>query len=241
MGDCEGDWRVAFVPTPIGNLGDMTYRGVETLRRADLIACEDTRHSVRVLQHYEIPHTPLISLHANNESQRGPQLIERARSGERIAVVTDAGMPCISDPGHRFLRLCQEEAIPLTVLPGACAAITAVAGSGLPSDVFHYFGFLPQKSGRRARALTQGLETGGTSVFYESPYRIAKTLRQLVEIAPEAEVCVARELTKRFETYHRGTPAQLAEWFEAHPAKGEISLVLAPSGQPPNLTDSESS
>ncbi|MEM6909975.1 MAG: 16S rRNA (cytidine(1402)-2'-O)-methyltransferase [Verrucomicrobiota bacterium] len=221
--------RVALVPTPIGHLGDMTYRGVATLKEADVVACEDTRHSLRLFQCYEIPRKTLLSLHARNELSRSKELIERAKMGQQIAVVTDAGMPCLSDPGYRFVRLCLEENLPVTVLPGACAAVTAIAGSGLPSDAFHYFGFLPQKAGRRGKALAKALALGETSVFYESPYRIAKTLAQLAELDPEAEVCVARELSKRFETYHRGSALELAGWFQEHPAKGEISLVLSPS------------
>ncbi len=218
--------RVVFVPTPIGNLGDITLRGLETLRAADRIACEDTRHSGRLLNHYEIRGTPLVALHDHNEARRTPELVAAARAGETVAVISDAGMPGISDPGFRLARACREAGVPVEVLPGASAVPTALIASGLPCHAFRFGGFLPVKSGRRRAALADALATGETAVFFESPHRIAGTLAVLAELAADAPACVARELTKKFETVHRGTAEELAAEFAERPAKGEIVLLF---------------
>ncbi|HEY8991355.1 MAG TPA: 16S rRNA (cytidine(1402)-2'-O)-methyltransferase [Luteolibacter sp.] len=218
--------RVVLVPTPIGNRDDLTLRALEVLKSADRIACEDTRHSSPLLAHHGISGKPLVSLHEHNEARRIPELIAAARAGETIAVVTDAGMPGVSDPGYRLVHACLEAGVPFEVLPGPSAVLTALVGSGLPCHAFRFGGFLPVKSGRRRQALEDGLATGETAIFFESPHRIAGTLELLAEIQPAARACVARELTKKFETYHRGTARELADWFAAHPAKGEIVLLF---------------
>jgi 16S rRNA (cytidine1402-2'-O)-methyltransferase len=218
--------RIIFVPTPIGNLGDITLRALEVLRSADRIACEDTRHSGQLLAHHGISGKPLVSLHEHNEARRAPDLIAAARVGETIAVITDAGMPGISDPGYRLVQACIESGTPLEVLPGPSAVITALIGSGFPCHAFHFGGFLSVKSGKRRSALTTALESGETSIFFESPHRIISTLDILADIDPDARACVARELTKKFETYHRGSAAEVLAHFQIHPPKGEIVLLV---------------
>jgi 16S rRNA (cytidine1402-2'-O)-methyltransferase len=224
--DTPPSGRVVLVPTPIGNRDDLTLRALEILKSADRIACEDTRHSSPLLAHHGIPHKPLVSLHEHNEARRIPELIAAAKAGETIAVVTDAGMPGVSDPGYRLVHACLEAEVPLEVLPGPSAVLTALVGSGLPCHAFRFGGFLPVKSGRRRQALEAGLATGETAIFFESPHRLLGTLELLAEIQPGARVCVARELTKKFETYHRGTAQELAAWFSEHPPKGEIVLLF---------------
>jgi 16S rRNA (cytidine1402-2'-O)-methyltransferase len=228
--DTPPSGRVVLVPTPIGNRDDLTLRALEILKSADRIACEDTRHSSPLLAHHGIPHKPLVSLHEHNEARRIPELIAAAKAGETIAVVTDAGMPGVSDPGYRLVHACLEAEVPLEVLPGPSAVLTALVGSGLPCHAFRFGGFLPVKSGRRRQALEAGLATGETAIFFESPHRLLGTLELLAEIQPGARVCVARELTKKFETYHRGTAQELAAWFSEHPPKGEIVLLFHTEG-----------
>jgi len=215
-----------LVATPIGNLSDMTYRAVEVLKSVDVIACEDTRHSLHLLRHFGIE-KPLLSYHEHNEARRTAELIEQLAAGKKIAVITDAGMPGISDPGHRLLRACQERGVPYTVLPGPSAVLTALIGSGFDAEQFFYGGFLPVKSGGRERDLRAAAERPETTVFFESPHRILKTLDAAVAIMGERPVCVARELTKTFEEFRRGTAAELLAHYTAHPAKGEIVLVVA--------------
>ena len=228
--DTPPSGRVVLVPTPIGNRDDLTLRALEILKSADRIACEDTRHSSPLLAHHGIPHKPLVSLHEHNEARRIPELIAAAKAGETIAVVTDAGMPGVSDPGYRLVHACLEAEVPLEVLPGPSAVLTALVGSGLPCHAFRFGGFLPVKSGRRRQALEAGLATGETAIFFESPHRLLGTLELLAEIQPDARVCVARELTKKFETYHRGTAQELAAWFSQHAPKGEIVLLFHTEG-----------
>jgi len=214
------------VPTPIGNLQDITLRAVQTLGDADIIAAEDTRHSGRLLQHLGIK-KPMVSLHEHNEEARCATLLRDIESGKKVALITDAGMPGISDPGFRLIRACREQGLPVTVLPGPSAVLTALVGSGLPASSFFFGGFLPVKSGRRRSELERAIARKETSLYFESPHRLVKTLAVLVEIAPEAQVCVARELTKKFEEFRRGDPAGLLAHYSAHPPKGEITLVLA--------------
>ena len=215
-----------LVPTPIGNLGDMTLRAIEVLKEADFIACEDTRHSVHLLRHFGIA-KPLVSYHEHNEARRTAEFIGQLAEGKKIAIITDAGMPGISDPGHRILRACRERGIPFTVLPGASAVVTALVGSGFDATKFYYAGFLPVKSGGRERDLRAAGERGETTVFFESPHRLVKTLTAAVALLPERPLCVARELTKTFEEYRRGTAADLLAHYTAHPPKGEIVLLVA--------------
>ncbi|MBT8036982.1 MAG: 16S rRNA (cytidine(1402)-2'-O)-methyltransferase [Verrucomicrobiae bacterium] len=220
---------IQFVPTPIGNRADITLRALDVLREADIIACEDTRHSRPLLKHYEID-KPLISLHDHNEARRLPELIAKAQEGVEIAVISDAGMPLISDPGYRLIQACLENEVPYTVLPGPSAVLTALAGSGFPCHSFSFDGFLSVKKGKRRKALEAAIASNKTSLFFESPHRIASTLEILTSINPELPVCVARELSKKFETYHRGSASTLWEYFKQHPAKGEIVLLLDTSG-----------
>ena len=218
--------RIVIVPTPIGNLGDITLRALEILRTADRIACEDTRHSAPMLAHPGISGIPLVSLHEHNEARRTRELVAAANAGETIALISDAGMPGISDPGYRLIRACIASGIRLEVLPGPSAVITALIGSGLPCHAFHFGGFLSIKPGKRRAALTAALESGTTGIFFESPHRIISTLEILTEMNPAARTCVARELTKKFETYHRGTAAEVLAHFQAHPPKGEIVMLV---------------
>jgi len=218
--------RIVIVPTPIGNLGDITLRAIEVLRNADRIACEDTRHSAPLLAHHGITGKPLVSLHEHNEARRAPELVAAARAGETIALISDAGMPGISDPGYRLVQACLAVGAPVEVLPGPSAVITALIGSGFPCHAFRFGGFLSVKSGKRRSALTAALASGETGIFFESPHRLVSTLEILTEINPIARTCVARELTKKFETYHRGTAAELLAHFTTHPPKGEIVLLV---------------
>ena len=223
--------RITLVPTPIGNLGDITLRAIEALKAADRIACEDTRHSAPLLAHLGISGKPLVSLHEHNEVRRAPELAAAALAGEAIALITDAGMPGISDPGYRVIQACIELGVTLEVLPGPSSILTALIGSGFPCHAFHFGGFLSVKSGKRRSALTAALASGETHIFFESPHRIISTLAILAEISTSARVCVARELTKKFETYHRGTAPELLDDFQRHPPKGEIVLLVHP-GEP---------
>lgn len=218
-------YPVSFVAVPIGNRDDITRRALSVLESVDCICCEDTRNTGMLMTHYGI-RKPLISLHEHNERMRAPEIAERALAGETFAVVSDAGMPGVSDPGYRLIQELKTRGVAFTVLPGPSAVVTALVGSGLPSDAFFFGGFLPVKSGKRGQALQAAVQASYTSIFYESPFRIVKTLRELAAIAPEARVCVARELTKLHETYHRGSAAELAADFEAHPPKGEMVLLI---------------
>lgn len=217
---------LSIVPTPIGNRQDITLRAIEVLRAADLVAAEDTRHSGMLLQHLGIK-KPFVSLHEHNEASRSAELVDRMAGGAHVALITDAGMPGISDPGHRLIRLCIGHGIPITVLPGPSAVLTALVGSGFPADRFFFGGFLPVKSGRRAAEIGRAAARPETSIYFESPHRIVRTLEALKELCPARLVCVARELTKAFEDYQRGTADVLLEHFEKHPAKGEITLLVA--------------
>jgi 16S rRNA (cytidine1402-2'-O)-methyltransferase len=217
---------LTVVATPIGNLQDITLRALQTLRETDLIAAEDTRHSAILLLHHNIK-KPMISLHEHNEESRTADLVEEIAGGKSVALITDAGMPGISDPGFRLIRACRERGLPVNVLPGPSAVITALVGSGLPTNAFYFGGFIPVKSGRRRAELERAVSRPETSVYFESPYRLLKTLQALAEIAPRADVCVARELTKKFEEYRRGTPAELCAHYESRSPKGEITLVIA--------------
>lgn len=217
---------LTVVPTPIGNLQDITLRALEALRGADVVAAEDTRHSGLLLHHHGIS-KPMVSLHEHNEASRSAALVEDIAQGRNVALVTDAGMPGISDPGFRLIRACRERNLPVTVLPGPSAVPTALVGSGFPTDSFYFGGFLPVKSGRRQSELERAAAREETSVYFESPHRLLKSLEVLAASAPEITVCVARELTKKFEEFRRGKPAELVAHYQQHPPKGEITLVLS--------------
>ncbi|HEV7404101.1 MAG TPA: 16S rRNA (cytidine(1402)-2'-O)-methyltransferase [Chthoniobacteraceae bacterium] len=218
-----------LVATPIGNLGDITLRALETLKSVDKIAAEDTRHSGHLLRHFSIA-KPLVSYHQHNEARRTAELIEELAAGRHIAVISDAGLPGISDPGHRLLRACQERGLPYTIIPGPSAVLTALVGSGFPAEAFYYGGFLPVKSGGRERDLLAAFAREETSVFFESPHRLVKSLAVCAQHFGDRPVCLARELTKQFEEYRIAPAAELLAHYTAHPPKGEIVLVVRGSG-----------
>jgi len=215
-----------LVATPIGNLGDITLRALEVLKHVDVVAAEDTRHSGLLLKHFEIK-KPFVSYHEHNEAARTAELIERLARGENIALITDAGTPALSDPGMRLIRACISCELPFTIVPGPSAILTALLGSGFGADKFSFRGFLPVKSGQRERELRIAAESKETTLFFESPYRILKTLQACSNIMPDRQLCIARELTKKFEEFRRGTAAELHVHYEAHPAKGEIVVVIS--------------
>jgi 16S rRNA (cytidine1402-2'-O)-methyltransferase len=219
------DGTLFLIASPIGNLGDITLRAIEVLKRVTIVAAEDTRRSSILLKHYEIS-KPLISFHEHNEARRTSELIEKLRGGDSVALLTDAGMPSISDPGYRLVRASVESAIRIEVIPGPSAVLTALAGSGLPTDRFYFGGFLPIKSGQRQRELQAALAREFTSIYFESPHRIVRSLEVISNIDPGRPVCVARELTKQFEEYQRGEAASVLAHYAAHPPKGEITLII---------------
>lgn len=225
------EYPVSFVGLPIGNREDITRRALAVLESVDCVCCEDTRNTGMLLSHYGIKKN-LLSLHEHNEAQRAPEIAERALAGETFAVVTDAGMPGVSDPGYRLIQALKGKGVAFTVLPGPSAVVTALVGSGLPCDAFFFGGFLPVKSGRKATVLQNAVQASHTSIFYESPFRIVKTIQALAGIDPDVPVCVARELTKVFETYHRGSAASLLEEFNARPPKGEMVLLIGGQNAP---------
>lgn len=214
-----------IVPTPVGNLEDMTFRAINVLKEADLILAEDTRTSSVLLKHFDI-HTPLSSYHLHNEHERTDNIIAMLKEGKNIALVSDAGTPGISDPGFLLSRACRREGLEVQCLPGATAFVPALVDSGLPTDRFVFEGFLPPKKGRATRLAQLSVENR-TVVIYESPKRLARTLRQLAEtFGKERDAAVVREISKIHETAHRGTLGELAEYFDLHQAKGEIVIVI---------------
>jgi len=214
------------IATPIGNLGDITLRALEILKDVDLIAAEDTRHSGILLKHFQIA-KPLISYHEHNEAMRTAQLIERLAAGEKIALITDAGTPGLSDPGARLIRECIKREVEFTIIPGPSSISTALVGSGFSAEKFSFGGFLPVKSGKRERELRAAAAREETSIYFESPYRLTKTLNASIDILQDRQLCVARELTKKFEEFRRGTAAELLAHYEAHPPKGEIVFLIS--------------
>lgn len=221
-----------IVSTPIGNLEDITLRALRTLKEVDLIACEDTRVTRKILAHYQIS-KPLVSYFQQNQSFRIPFLMEKLKEGKSIALVSDAGTPGISDPGFFLIKEIIEEKIPLVPIPGPSAVITALVVSGLPSDDFIFIGFLSRKKGKITKELTKLSELKKTIIFYESPYRIKRTLEIIKEILPAAQVSLARELTKKFEEVLRGNPENLLREIENRQLKGEIIIILYPAKLPP--------
>ena len=224
--------RLYIVPTPVGNLADITLRALEVLKEADLILAEDTRTTGVLLEHYQIKGR-LLSHHKFNEHQTVGMIKERILGGLNVALVSDAGTPGISDPGFLLARECAREGIEVQTLPGATACIPALVSSGLPCDRFCFEGFLPQKKGR-ATLLAQLASEQRTMVFYESPHRLAKTLAQFAEaFGPDRECSVAREISKLHETHHRGTLQELANYFNENEPKGEIVIIVAGAPQTP--------
>lgn len=219
-----------LVATPIGNLEDITLRALRVLREdAAAIACEDTRQTQKLLDRFEI-RKPLISYHEHNEKTRAPELIERLKAGEPIALVSDAGTPLVSDPGYRLVTAAIESGIRVVPVPGVSAALAALSASGLPATDFRFCGFLPHKAGARRRFLENFQQETATAVFYESPHRILEALEDIEAVLGSAHVVLARELTKVHEEFLRGTAAEILSELRARPSvKGEMTLVIAPS------------
>ena len=215
-----------LVATPIGNLEDITLRALRVLRECDVVAAEDTRRSGQLLRHFEIS-KPLLSYFQFNEARRSEEIIERLRRGEKIALVTDAGSPGISDPGERVVKAAIAAGFRVEAVAGPCALVAALTASGLPTDEFHFVGFLPHKSGQRRNQLEALKTVPGTLVFYESPYRIEKLLGELNEVYPDRDVVLARELSKKFEEFLRGKPAQLIEVTQKRSLKGEFVVMVS--------------
>jgi 16S rRNA (cytidine1402-2'-O)-methyltransferase len=216
-----------LVGTPIGNLEDITLRALRILKEVDLIACEDTRHTQKLLSHYDIQKA-LVSYHEHNEMTRSPELLIKLEDGAKIALVSDAGMPLVSDPGYRLVTLCVRHKIPVVPIPGPSAMLAALAGSGVPSEEFLFVGFLPQRSGERRRMLERLRIEERTIILYEAPHRIAESIADAREILGDRPACIAREVTKLHEEFLRGKLSQLAESLAERPARGEITLVLGP-------------
>jgi len=214
-----------LVATPIGNLEDITLRALRTLKECDVVAAEDTRHTGQLLKHFGIS-KPLLSYFQFNEARRSEEIIERLRRGENVALVTDAGSPGVSDPGERVVKAALAAGLRVEPVPGPCALVAGLTASGLPTDEFHFYGFLPHKSGQRRKQLETLKELPGTLVLYESPYRIEKLLGELHEICPERPVVLARELTKKFEEFLRGKPGELLEIAQKRSLKGEFVVIV---------------
>lgn len=217
-----------LVATPIGNLEDITLRALRTLKECDVVAAEDTRRTGQLLRHFEFS-KPLLSYFQFNEAKRSEEIIDRLRRGEKVALVTDAGSPGISDPGERVVKAAVAAGLRVEAVPGPCALVAALTASGLPTDEFHFVGFLPHKSGQRMNALKQLLAVPGTLVFYESPFRIEKLLTELTEVYPQRPVVLARELTKKFEEFLRGSPAELLALAQKRSLKGEFVVLVGPA------------
>jgi 16S rRNA (cytidine1402-2'-O)-methyltransferase len=214
-----------LVATPIGNLEDITLRALRTLTECDLIAVEDTRRTGQLLKHFGIS-TPMLSYHQYNEARRCDEIVRRLQQGDTVALVTDAGTPGISDPGERLVKAAVAAGVRVEPVPGPCALIAALTASGLPTEEFHFIGFLPHKSGQRRKRLEVLKSIPGTLVLYESPYRVEKLLEELTQVFPEQNVVLARELTKKFEEFSRGRPAELLHAAGERPLKGEFVFLI---------------
>jgi 16S rRNA (cytidine1402-2'-O)-methyltransferase len=236
MADTPLSGCLYVVSTPIGNLGDITYRAVETLRTADLIIAEDTRHSRLLLDHYQI-RTPTASYHEHNEARETPKLVARMREGATIALISDAGTPLVSDPGARLVRACIDAEVPVVPIPGASAMLSALVASGIDSEQFAFWGFLPRKGQSRAATLQEIVRSTMTAVVYEAPSRVGDTLAELaVAGAGDRAAVVARELTKKFEELRRGTIAELSA--SIGDVRGEVVIVIA-GAEPVELTEDD--
>jgi len=216
-----------LVATPIGNLEDVTLRALRILKEVDQIACEDTRHTLKLLGHYNIQ-KPLISYHEHNELTRAPELVVAMEQGAQVALVSDAGVPLVSDPGYRLVTLCLRHHIPVIPIPGPSALLAALSASGLPNEEFLFAGFLPARSGERRRALERLRIEDRTIIFYEAPHRIEETLADAREILGDRPACIAREVTKIHEEFRRGSLSALAASQAEKPARGEITLLIGP-------------
>ena len=222
---CSMPGTLYLVATPIGNLSDITHRALQVLRDVDLIACEDTRHTHKLLSHYGIT-TKTVSYHEHNEQQRAAQLIDQLKQGRNIAVVSDAGTPSISDPGFRLVRAAIENEVPVVPVPGPSALISALIAAGLPTDEFFFAGFLPPRANARRARLSALQSIPGTLIFYEAPHRLAATLKDAYEILGEREAVVARELTKMHEEIRRGRLSELSDYYEREEPRGEIVVLI---------------
>jgi 16S rRNA (cytidine1402-2'-O)-methyltransferase len=216
-----------LVGTPIGNLEDITLRAIRILKEADQIACEDTRHTQKLLSHYDI-HKPLVSYHEHNEMTRAPELVLALEQGAKIALVSDAGTPLVSDPGHRLVSLCLRHQIPIVPIPGPSALLASLSASGLPNEEFLFVGFLPARTGERRRALERLRIEDRTIILYEAPHRIAECVADAREVLGDRAACLAREVTKVHEEFRRGKLSQLSTSLEKIPARGEITLLIGP-------------
>lgn len=225
MTDASALGCLYLVGTPIGNLEDITLRALRILKEADQIACEDTRHTQKLLNHYEI-RKPLISYHEHNELTRAPELLISLEQGAKIALVSDAGMPLVSDPGHRLVTLCLRHHVPVVPVPGPSALLASLAASGLPNEEFLFVGFLPARTGERRRALERLRIEDRTIILYEAPHRIAECLTDAREVLGNRNACIAREVTKLHEEFRRGKFSELLPSLEERPAKGEITLLI---------------
>jgi 16S rRNA (cytidine1402-2'-O)-methyltransferase len=214
-----------LVATPIGNLEDITLRALRVLKEVDQVACEDTRHTLKLLNHFDI-HKTLVSYHEHNELTRAPELVLAMEEGANIALVSDAGMPLVSDPGHRLVTLAIRHRIPVVPIPGPSALLAALSASGLPNEEFLFLGFLPARSGERQRALERLRIEDRTLIFYEAPHRIRDTIADAAAVLGDRPACLAREVTKVHEEFRRGRLTELFQSLEEHPAKGEITLVI---------------
>ena len=217
--------KLYLCPTPIGNLGDITYRTLETLKSVDLIAAEDTRNTLRLLNHFEI-NVPLTSYYEHNKVQKGGVLMDKLKSGENIALVSDAGMPAISDPGEDLVRLCIAEGIEVVPLPGASAFTTALVASGMPTGRFSFEGFLTTNKRNRKEHLEEVKNDTRTLIFYEAPHKLMYTLADMLEVFGDREIVLARELTKKFEEFNRTTISDAIRHYEETPPKGEFVLII---------------
>ncbi|KRM18317.1 Tetrapyrrole (Corrin Porphyrin) methylase family protein [Ligilactobacillus hayakitensis DSM 18933 = JCM 14209] len=227
-----------LVPTPIGNLNDMTPRAITTMQEVDLIAAEDTRNTQKLLNYFEID-TRQISFHEHNTMQRIPQLIEMLQEGKNIAQVSDAGMPSISDPGHELVKACIENEIPVVPLPGPNAALSALIASGLTPQPFYFYGFLPRKSTERKKEIEKLGELQATFILYESPHRLKKTIKDMLEVLGDRKVTLGRELTKQYEEFLRGTLSEAMEYAENDEVRGEFVVVVEGKNQADNLQTSQ--
>jgi 16S rRNA (cytidine1402-2'-O)-methyltransferase len=216
-----------LVATPIGNLEDITLRALRILKEVDQIACEDTRHTQKLLSHYEI-HKPLVSYHEHNELTRAPELVLAMEEGAQIALVSDAGVPLVSDPGFRLVTLSLRHHIPVIPIPGPSALLAALSASGLPNEEFLFVGFLPARSGERRRALERLRIEDRTIIFYEAPHRVDETLTEAREILGDRPACIAREVTKMHEEFLRGRLSEISASTAQRPARGEITLLIGP-------------
>ena len=226
-----------IIATPIGNLEDMTYRAVRILGEVDLIAAEDTRHSLKLLNHFGISR-PLTSYFDHNQQLKGERILKALRQGKSVALISDAGTPCISDPGYQLVRDAIAEGIPVVPLPGACAAITALSASGLPTDLFTFAGFPPVRQGKR-RTFLSGMDAlPGTVIMYEAPHRLVDTLNDIREMLGERQVIVARELTKIFEECIRGAVSEVIAAVSHGVVRGEVVLLIAPGAAAPEENES---